>query len=67
MPTLSNTTKEKNTKKSSELFKKAINLIPGGVNSPVRSFKDVGREPLFISKAQGPYLLMLIIINTLTM
>jgi len=56
MPTLSNTTKEKNTKKSSELFKKAINLIPGGVNSPVRSFKDVGREPLFISKAQGPYL-----------
>ncbi len=40
-------------KKSEELFKKAINLIPGGVNSPVRAFRAVGGIPLFISKAKG--------------
>lgn len=45
-----------NTKKSQELYKKACELIPGGVNSPVRSFKAVGCEPLFISKAKGPYI-----------
>ena len=45
-----------NTKKSQELYKKACELIPGGVNSPVRSFKAVGSEPLFISKSKGPYI-----------
>ncbi|MBI5747559.1 MAG: glutamate-1-semialdehyde 2,1-aminomutase [Nitrospinae bacterium] len=40
-------------KKSKELFKKAKLLIPGGVNSPVRAFKSVGGEPLFIKKALG--------------
>ena len=40
-------------KKSKELFKKAKKLIPGGVNSPVRAFKSVGGEPLFIKKASG--------------
>src|SRR3989338_10066720 len=40
-------------KKSKELFKKAKLLIPGGVNSPVRAFKSVGGEPLFIKKASG--------------
>ena len=49
-------TKSKNTKKSQELYKKACELIPGGVNSPVRSFKAVETEPLFISKAKGPYI-----------
>lgn len=42
-----------NTKLSDILFEKAKNLIPGGVNSPVRAFKSVGRNPLFISKALG--------------
>lgn len=40
-------------KKSAQLFKKAVKLIPGGVNSPVRAFKAVGGGPLFISRARG--------------
>ncbi len=42
--------------RSEELYKKACEIIPGGVNSPVRSFKAVGLQPLFISKAKGPYI-----------
>lgn len=38
---------------SVELFKKAILVMPGGVNSPVRAFGSVGRTPLFIEKAKG--------------
>lgn len=38
---------------SEELFIKAQNLIPGGVNSPVRAFKAVGGKPLFIKQGQG--------------
>ncbi|MBI5468670.1 MAG: glutamate-1-semialdehyde 2,1-aminomutase [Deltaproteobacteria bacterium] len=41
------------TKKSAQIMKKAVKLIPGGVNSPVRAFKAVGGHPLFISKASG--------------
>ncbi len=41
------------TIKSEKLFKKALNLIPGGVNSPVRAFKAVNSKPLFITKASG--------------
>ena len=37
------------------LFKAAQEHIPGGVNSPVRAFKSVGGEPVFLSKAQGAY------------
>ncbi|MBI1824492.1 MAG: aminotransferase class III-fold pyridoxal phosphate-dependent enzyme, partial [Nitrospirae bacterium] len=39
--------------RSQILFEKAKKLIPGGVNSPVRAFKAVGGNPLFIKKAQG--------------
>lgn len=42
-----------NYNKSAELYKRALNYIPGGVNSPVRAFKSVGMEPLFIEKARG--------------
>lgn len=42
-----------NSKKSEELYKKAVNLMPGGVNSPVRAFGSVGRTPLFIKKGKG--------------
>jgi glutamate-1-semialdehyde 2,1-aminomutase len=45
-----------NTKTSDKIFKKAIKLIPGGVNSPVRAFKSVNRNPLFIKKANGAYI-----------
>ena len=42
-----------NTEKSSELFAEARKHIPGGVNSPVRAFKSVGRDPLYIKSAKG--------------
>ena len=38
---------------SKELFNASLKLIPGGVNSPVRSFSAVGGEPLFFEKASG--------------
>lgn len=41
---------------SEKLFKEASEIIPGGVNSPVRSFGAVGGKPIFIKKAMGPYL-----------
>jgi glutamate-1-semialdehyde 2,1-aminomutase len=37
------------------LFSDASRYIPGGVNSPVRAFRGVGGEPVFIERAQGPY------------
>jgi len=40
---------------SQALFAKAQEVIPGGVNSPVRAFKAVGGDPIFIKSAQGPY------------
>jgi len=42
--------------KSKKLFHDAIKVIPGGVNSPVRAFKAVGTNPIFIDKAKGAYL-----------
>ncbi|MGB2958161.1 MAG: glutamate-1-semialdehyde 2,1-aminomutase [Bacteroidota bacterium] len=45
-----------NTIKSDRLFEEARRSIPGGVNSPVRAFKSVGRTPLFISRAEGVHL-----------
>ena len=42
--------------RSSALFAEAKNYIPGGVNSPVRAFKAVGGEPIFIDEAKGAYL-----------
>tara|TARA_B100001029_G_scaffold15388_2_gene10314 strand:+ start:11711 stop:13012 length:1302 start_codon:yes stop_codon:yes gene_type:complete len=44
------------TNKSKKLYKEASKVIPGGVNSPVRSFGAVGGQPVFIKKALGPYL-----------
>ena len=41
------------TARSAELFEKAKKLMPGGVNSPVRAFGSVGREPLFIASSRG--------------
>lgn len=38
---------------SKELFERAKKVLPGGVNSPVRAFRAVGRDPLFIKKAAG--------------
>ncbi len=41
---------------SSELFQRAQTHIPGGVNSPVRAFRAVGGDPIFIKSAQGAYI-----------
>lgn len=42
-----------NTEKSKQLFEQAKKYIPGGVNSPVRAFKSVGGDPLFITNGKG--------------
>lgn len=47
---------ELNLAHSHALFKEALRLLPGGVNSPVRAFRGVGGEPIFIDHASGPYL-----------
>ncbi len=49
-------TKQMTTNTSEELFAKAKNFIPGGVNSPVRAFRSVGGNPIFIKKAKGAYI-----------
>lgn len=41
-----------NTENSEKIYSRAINFMPGGVNSPVRAFKSVGRTPLFIERAE---------------
>jgi glutamate-1-semialdehyde 2,1-aminomutase len=41
---------------SSALYQQAKQLMPGGVNSPVRAFRGVGGDPLFITRGEGPYL-----------
>jgi glutamate-1-semialdehyde 2,1-aminomutase len=43
-------------KKSAELFRQALKLMPGGVNSPVRAFRSVGGSPVFISRAEGAHI-----------
>jgi len=42
-----------NTSISDKLFERSGQIIPGGVNSPVRAFRSVGRNPLFIARASG--------------
>ena len=42
--------------RSISLFQEAQNIFPGGVNSPVRAFRAVGGQPLFIERGEGPYL-----------
>jgi glutamate-1-semialdehyde 2,1-aminomutase len=45
-----------NISRSKSLFAEAVNLLPGGVNSPVRAFRAVGGQPLFIERGEGAYL-----------
>ncbi len=44
------------TLRSAQLFSVAQTLIPGGVNSPVRAFRSVGGQPLFMNRAKGAFL-----------
>jgi glutamate-1-semialdehyde 2,1-aminomutase len=41
--------------RSRELYERAVGLMPGGVNSPVRAFKAVGGKPFFVDRAEGPF------------
>lgn len=43
-------------RRSSQLFAEARRWLPGGVNSPVRAFRAVGRDPVFIDRGNGPFL-----------
>jgi glutamate-1-semialdehyde 2,1-aminomutase len=45
-----------NIQKSIQLFQQAQRLLPGGVDSPVRAFRAVGGQPLFIDRGEGAYL-----------
>jgi len=47
---------EVTTSKSQSLHSEAQRYMPGGVNSPVRAFRAVGGEPLFIARGEGPYI-----------
>ena len=42
-----------NTTQSEKLYAQALDFMPGGVNSPVRACRSVGRTPLFIDRAEG--------------
>ena len=42
-----------NNENSQNLYERALNIIPGGVNSPVRACKSVGTKPVFINRAEG--------------
>ena len=46
-----------NFAKSESLMQRALKVIPGGVNSPVRAFKGVGGTPIFFESSQGPYMI----------
>ena len=39
--------------RSSELYQRALRTLPGGVNSPVRAMRQIGREPIFIERGEG--------------
>jgi glutamate-1-semialdehyde 2,1-aminomutase len=42
------------TARSSALYERALRLLPGGVNSPVRAMRSIGRDPIFIASGAGP-------------
>jgi glutamate-1-semialdehyde 2,1-aminomutase len=41
------------SQRSEELYRRALEVMPGGVNSPVRAMRQIGREPLFIERGEG--------------
>jgi glutamate-1-semialdehyde 2,1-aminomutase len=41
--------------RSDELYRRALKTIPGGVNSPVRAMRSIGRDPVFIERGEGAY------------
>ena len=57
MTQMDSTTTPLKTERSQSLLDRAVQRIPGGVNSPVRAFRSVGRNPLFIARASGAHLI----------
>ena len=43
--------------RSAELFERALRVLPGGVNSPVRAMRQIGRDPIFIERGEGAELI----------
>jgi len=43
--------------RSAELYRRALEVIPGGVNSPVRAMRAIGRDPIFIARGEGAELI----------
>ncbi len=41
---------------SAALYERAVKVLPGGVNSPVRAMRSIGRDPVFIERGEGPYI-----------
>jgi glutamate-1-semialdehyde 2,1-aminomutase len=46
-----------NTDRSERLYRRALGLIPGGVNSPVRAMRSIGRDPIFVERGEGAELI----------
>jgi glutamate-1-semialdehyde 2,1-aminomutase len=44
------------TERSSELYRRALQVLAGGVNSPVRAMRQIGRDPIFIERGEGPHI-----------
>jgi glutamate-1-semialdehyde 2,1-aminomutase len=42
--------------RSKQLYDRAVRVLPGGVNSPVRAMRQIARDPIFVASAQGPWL-----------
>ena len=55
LPFMRSRSMKPNTDANTTLFERARQVIPGGVNSPVRAFRAVGGTPRFVKRAQGPY------------
>jgi glutamate-1-semialdehyde 2,1-aminomutase len=45
------------TTRSAEAYARAVNLLPGGVNSPVRAMRSIGRDPIFVARGEGAELI----------
>jgi glutamate-1-semialdehyde 2,1-aminomutase len=43
------------TSRSEQMYRRALGLLPGGVNSPVRAMRSIGRDPIFIERAEGAW------------
>ncbi len=43
-------------RRSASLYERAVQVLPGGVNSPVRAMRSIGRDPVFVERGEGPYI-----------